>query len=122
MYLFTGCLYVILQTLEKYISLLRWISVKCHLETHLEKLFESKRNVRTIGVPDAKIIFTKAPFLQYEQFLLDKNFRQYLETILVSKKYLRMDVQKTRIRKTYEMSVGSDTINVDFIGSDRQFD
>ena len=88
----------------------------------MEKLFESKRKVRTIDAPDAKIIFTKAPFLQFEQFLLDKNFRQYLETILVSKKYLRMDVQKTRIRKTYEMSVGSDTINVDFIGSDRQID
>ena len=88
----------------------------------MKKLFESKKKVTAIDAPDAKIIFTKAPFLQFEQFLLDKNFRQYLETILVSKKYLRMDVQKTRIRKTYEMSVGSDTINVDFIGSDRQFD
>ena len=88
----------------------------------MKKLFESKKQVTAIGASDAKIIFTKAPFLQFEQFLLDKNFRQYLETILVSKKYLRMDVQKTRIRKTYEMSVGSDTINVDFIGSDRQFD
>ena len=33
-----------------------------------------------------------------------------------------MSVQKTRIQKTYEMSVGSDTINADFLGSNRQID
>ena len=59
----------------------------------MRKLFESRKKVSAIGAPDAKIIFTKAPFLQYEQFLLDKNFRQYLETIMVSKKVLRMGVQ-----------------------------
>ena len=41
---------------------------------------------------------------------------------MVSKKILRMGVQKTPIQKTYEMYVGSDTINVDFLGSHRQFD
>ena len=50
--------------------------------------------------PDAKIIFTKAPSIQYEQLLLDKNFRQYLETIMVSEKILRMGAQKTPIQKT----------------------
>ena len=33
-----------------------------------------------------KIIFTRASSVQYEQLLLDSNFRQYLETIMVSKK------------------------------------
>ena len=61
--------------------------IKCHLETDMKKLFESKKKVTVIGAPDTQIIFTKAPFLQYEQFLLDKNFRQCLETIMVSKKY-----------------------------------
>ena len=88
----------------------------------MKKLLESIKKVTAIGAADAKIIFTKAPFVQYEQFLLDKNFRQYLETIMVSKKILRMDVQKTPIQKTYEMYVGSATINVDFLGSNRQFD
>ena len=58
--------------------------IKCHLETDMKKLFESKKKVTVIGVTDAQIIFTKPPFLQYEQFLLDKNFRQYLEIIMVS--------------------------------------
>ena len=73
-------------------------------------------------MPDTQIIFTKPPFLQYEQFLLDKNFRQYLETIMVSKKILKMGVQKILIQKTYKISVSSDSTNVDFLSSNRQFD
>ena len=44
----------------------------------MDKLFES-RNVlsATADIPevDAEIIFPRAPFIQYEQILLDKNFR-----------------------------------------------
>ena len=58
--------------------------------------------------------FTKAPFIQYEQILLDKNFRQCLETIMVSKKILRMGAQKTPLQKTYKISVGQDSLNVEF--------
>ena len=88
----------------------------------MKKLFESKNNVTAVGAPDAQIIFTKPLFLQYEQFSLDKNFRQYLETIMVSKNILRMGVQKAPIQKTHEISIGSDSINADFLGSNRQFD
>ena len=69
----------------------------------MKKLFESKKVMAAgsaILPPDAKIIFTKAPSIQYEQLLLDKNFRQYLETIMVSEKILRMGAQKTPIQKT----------------------
>ena len=71
-------------------------------------LFESRKvptSTATIPSPDAKIIFTKAPFIRYEQPLLDKNFTQYLETIMVSKNILRMGGQKTPIQKTYEINV-----------------
>ena len=64
--------------------------IKLHLEKDMKRLFNS-RKVLAVGtaipVPDAKIIFTKALYLQYEQILQDKNFKQYLETITVSKKY-----------------------------------
>ena len=55
----------------------------------------------TIKIPsaDAQIIFTKAPFIQYEQILLDKNLREYLERIMVSKKILRMGAQKNTYKK-----------------------
>ena len=73
-------------------------------------------------MPDVKVIFTKAPYIQYEQILLDKNFKQYLETIMVSKRIMRMGTQKTPLQKTYEINVGQDSIDIDFLGANRQFD
>ena len=95
------------------------------LETNMDKLFESRKVLAAnAAIPevDAAIIFTRAPFVQYEQILLDKNFRQHLETIMVSKKILRMGAQKTPIQKTYEIQKGSDSLNVEFLGANRQFD
>ena len=92
----------------------------------MNKLFESKKvlaaTVKTAPDPDVEILFTWAPFVQYEQILLDKNFRQHLETIMVSKKIIRMGVQKTPIQKTYEIKPSSDLLNIEFLGANRQFD
>ena len=99
--------------------------IKLSLETNMDKLFESRKVLAanaTIPEVDTEIIFIRAPFIQYEQILLSKNFRQHLETIMVSKKILRMGAQKTPIQKTYEIKKGSDSLNVEFIGSNRQFD
>ena len=74
------------------------LKIKFHLETEIKRLFQSKNVLAftaSIPIPDVKIIFTNVPFTQYEQVLLDKNFRQYLETIMVSKKTLRMRAQKS---------------------------
>ena len=75
-----------------------------------------------LPTPNAKIIFTKATFIQYEQILLDKNFCQYLETIMISKKILRMGAQRTPIQKTYEINTGQDSLNIGFLGANRQFE
>ena len=99
--------------------------IKLFLETDMDKLFEPKKVLAlTESIPeaDAEIIFTRAPFIQYEQILLDKNFRQHLETIMVSKKILRMGAQKAPIQKKYEIQKDSDSLNVEFLGSNRQFD
>ena len=40
----------------------------------------------------------------------------------MSKKKLRMGAQKTPIQKTYEISKGQDSLKVEFLGSNRQFD
>ena len=99
--------------------------IKLFLETKMEKLFESKKVLAaTAEIPsaDAQIIFTKAPFIQYEQIPLDKNFRQHLETIMVSEKILRMGAQKTPLQKTYEIITGTYSLNVEFLGSNRKFD
>ena len=68
--------------------------IKLFLGTNMTRLFESRKvlaaSTTTAPAPDAEILFTRAPFIQYEQILLDKNFRQHLETIMVSKKIIRM--------------------------------
>ena len=54
----------------------------------MNKLFESRKFLNTsaaIPAADAQIICIRAPFIQYEEILLGKNFRQYLQTIMVSK-------------------------------------
>ena len=91
----------------------------------MDKLLESRKVLAAnTAIPDvdAEILFTRAPFVQYEQILLDKNFSQHLETIMVSKKILKMGAQKTPIQKTYEINTGSDSLNVEFLGSNGQFD
>ena len=91
----------------------------------MKKLFESKKvqaSGTAIVAPDAKIIFTKVPFIQYEQILLDKDFTQYLETIVLSKKILRMGTQKTPIQKTYKINVGQDSLDIDILRANRHFD
>ena len=99
--------------------------VKRHLERDMKRLFESRKVLASgsaLPMPGVKIIFTKAPYIQYEQILLDKNFKQYLETIMVSKRIMRMGTQKTPLQKTYEINVGQDSIDIDFLGANKQFD
>ena len=92
----------------------------------MTRLFESRKvlasSITTLPKPDAEILFNGAPFIQYEQILLDKNFRKHLETIRVSKKIIRMGAQITPIQKTYEIKQGSDSLNVELLGANRQFD
>ena len=92
----------------------------------MTRLFESRKvlpsSTTSAPAPDAEILFTRAPFIQYEQILLDKNFRQHLETIMVSKKIIGMGAQKTPIQKSYKIKQGSDSLNVEFLGANRQFD
>ena len=75
-----------------------------------------------MGAPGAQIVFVRAPYLQYEQILLTKNFRQYLETIMLSSKVLKMGIQKTSYQKTYRLHAGSQEFTVDFKACQRQFD
>ena len=53
---------------------------------------------------------------------MDKNFRQHLETIMVSKKIIRVGALKTPIKKTCEIKTGSDSLNVEFLRANQQFD
>ena len=95
--------------------------IKCHVETDLKKLFESK-NCLTPLIQFLPLSMLKLFLQKCQQILLDKNFRHYLETTMVSKKIMHIGVQKTPIQKTYEIAAGSNSINIDLLGSDTQFD
>ena len=41
---------------------------------------------------------------------------------MVSKKILRMGAQKTLMQKNYETSVVQDSLDIEFLGANRQFD
>ena len=99
-------------------------TIKIFLETNMNKLFESRAvlasKATTSSTADTQIIFTRAPFIQHEQIQLNKNFRQCLKKIMVSRKILRMGAQKAPLQKTYEISKGQDSLNVEFLSSNRQ--
>ena len=75
-----------------------------------------------IDAPDAQIVFVRVPYLQYEQILVTKNFRQYLDTIMLSSRVLRTGIQKNPYQKIYELQIGSQEFTIDVKGCDRQFD
>ena len=77
------------------------------MQTDMKQLFESKKKVNATDAPDSQIAFVRVPYLQYEQIPLTKNFRQYLETIMLSSKVLRIGIQKIPYQKTYELQAGS---------------
>ena len=81
--------------------------IKLFLETNMERLFESRKALAAnakIPEVDAEIIFTRALFIQYEPISLDKNFRQHLETIMVSKKkYCGWEHKKHQFKKPMKL-------------------
>ena len=96
--------------------------IKCNLETEIKTLFESKKKLTAIAASDPKIIFTKAPFSQYEQFKLNKKFLQYVKTIMISSKILRIGDSERTFTKNILMSIGSQNFNIGFFGANRQYD
>ena len=61
------------------------------------------------------------PF-QYEQFTLNENIKQYLKTSLMVKKVFRMGIQKTPLRKFYELFVSKQNYKVNFTAVNWHFD
>ena len=41
---------------------------------------------------------------------------------MVSKKTIRIGTQKALLQKTYDVNVGQDSVDIDFVGANRQFD
>ena len=90
----------------------------------MQKLFESKRNQAADGLPntvDAKIILDSAPYILYQEFELDDNFRTYLEGEMISENHLRTGIKKTPLQKCYKMISGSQSRTITFNKAFKQF-
>ena len=90
----------------------------------MQKLFESKTNQAADELPntvEAKIILDSAPYILYQQFELDDNFRTYLEGVMISENHLRTGIKKTPLQKSYEMIAGSQSRTEMFNNTFKQF-
>ena len=81
------------------------------LETDMQKLFKTNINQADgAALPeavDAAIIITNASYIQYEQFLLDKNLKTYLEETLQLEHMLRTRIKRMPYEKVYKLVVGT---------------
>ena len=74
----------------------------------MQQLFETNINRAADALPrnvDAEIIITSAPYILYEQFKLDDNFRTYLERVMLSEYVLRMGIKPTLYQKSFELVI-----------------
>ena len=65
-------------------------------ETDYQTLFETNANQGNDAVPtsvDAKFILTSTPYIFYDQFKLDDNYKAYLKGIMISNNILRTGIQ-----------------------------
>ena len=76
----------------------------------MQKLFETNTNQANNALPtsvDTAVIFTSSPYIQYEQFQLDNNFKTYLEGTLQSDHVLRTRIKPTPYQKSNKLVVGT---------------
>ena len=89
------------------------------LETDMQRFNQTADALpRTV---DSEIILTSAPYIMYEQFKLDKNFRTYLEGVLLSEHVLRTGIRATPYQRSLELVSGTVSPVVEFQGSNKQF-
>ena len=92
------------------------------LETGMQKLFETNANQANGLLPisvDASFICTSVPYVQYEQFQLDDNFKRYLDGTLKSEHVLRTAIKPTSYQKSYELVLGTQSRVIDFTGANK---
>ena len=83
----------------------------------MQRLFETNENQATNALPtsvDTSIILTSAPFILYEQFKLDNNFRTNLEGKMISDHVLRTEIKSTPYQKSFELVTSTQSRVVNF--------
>ena len=81
-----------------------------------------EKKVNPISEPDAKIATFETSFISYPEIQLNKNFEVYFNSVLRSKKALRTGTEMTPYQQPFEINVGSQSLVVNFVGANRQFE
>ena len=79
--------------------------IKCHLENEMEKLFESKKKGNNNCSSRRTNHFYKVTLYTIWTIFAGQKFQAVLETTIVSKKILRIGVQKTLIQKHMKFQI-----------------
>ena len=94
------------------------------LETDMQKSFETNKNQTADALPRtvaAYIAHTSAPYIMYEQFKLDDNFRTYLKGAMLSEDVLRTGIKPTPYQKSFEIVSSTESRVVNFQTANKQF-
>lgn len=70
---------------------------------------------------DASIILTSPPYIIYEQFKLDDNFRTYLKEAMIPEHVLKAEIKPTPYRKSFELVTGTQSRVANYQGANKQF-
>ena len=92
------------------------------LKSNMNKLFESKAKVTPMPrFPNVQILHHDTPYISYQQLSLDDNYKTYFNITLLSKMALRTGVQFSAYQQSFEVNIGTESVNVNFQVANRQF-
>ena len=70
---------------------------------------------------NTKILYHDTTYLYCQQISLDDNCQTYFNTTLRSKMALRTGVQFSRYQQSFEVNIGTQSVNVNFQRVNKQF-
>ena len=93
------------------------------LKNNLNRSFETNAKLENIpNETDTQIIFHDALYISYPQITLDDNFLAYLNSILRSRSALRTVIILSPYQQSFEINVGTQSLNINFRGLNKQIE
>ena len=93
------------------------------LKNNLNRSFETNAKLENIpNETDTQIIFHDALYISYPQITLDDNFLAYLNSILRSRSALRTIIILSPYQQSFEINVGTQSLNINFRGLNKQIE
>ena len=93
------------------------------LKNNLNRSFETNAKLENIpNETDTQIIFHDMLYISYPQITLDDNFLAYLNSILRSRSALRTVIILSPYQQSFEINVGTQSLNINFRGLNKQIE